>query len=185
LPAEAGCALVRAPDDLLATFDYSPRYYQLQEDELHYYKYGPQNTRGFRALKVWLGLKHLGREGYVDLIRQDIELARHLDKAVDSEPELERGPGGLSISTFRYVPEGVEDEELNRLNEEIVVALQRGGEAFISNAVVDGRYWLRTCIVNFRTTTADVEAIPGLVRRAGAEAARRLAVSGSVPAQRD
>lgn len=184
MPAEAGCVLVRTPGELLATFDYSPRYYQLQEDELHYYKYGPQNTRGFRALKVWLGLRHLGRAGYAELIRQDIELARHLDARVDAEPELERGPGGLSISTFRYVPAGVEDEdELDRINEEILVALQHRGEAFISNAVIDGRYWLRTCIVNFRTTTADVEAIPKLVCRTGAElvATAGAKVSGLSP----
>jgi aromatic-L-amino-acid decarboxylase len=169
-PTEAGCALVRRDEDLLATFDFTPPYYRLSEDELHYYKRGPQNSRGFRALKVWLGLRHLGREGYARLIEEDIELARYLDACVEDEPELEHGPGGLSISTFRYVPEGVEDEdELNRLNEEILGRLQPGGEAFVSNAVVEGRYWLRACIVNFRTTHADIEALVELVRRVGTE----------------
>jgi aromatic-L-amino-acid decarboxylase len=170
-PAEAGCALVRSDQDLLDTFDFTPPYYRLGPDELHYYKRGPQNSRGFRALKVWLSLRHLGREGYAALIERDMALARELDTIVDAAPDLERGPGGLSISTFRYVPDGVRsDEELNELNTEILGRLQTGGEAFVSNALVDGRYWLRSCIVNFRTTRADLEALVALVQRLGAQA---------------
>jgi glutamate/tyrosine decarboxylase-like PLP-dependent enzyme len=103
-------------------------------------------------------------------------LARYLDEGVAAAPELESGPGGLSIATFRYVPEGVDDEdELNRLNQEILDRLQAGGEAFVSNAVVEGRYWLRACVVNFRTTRADVEALVELVTRLGAEARAAVA----------
>jgi aromatic-L-amino-acid decarboxylase len=174
MPAEAGCALVRSDRDLLDTFDFTPPYYQLGADELHYYKRGPQNSRGFRALKVWLSLRHLGREGYADLIERDMALARELDAIIDAAPDLERGPGGLSISTFRYVPDGVTaDEELNELNTDILVRLQASGEAFVSNALIDGRYWLRSCIVNFRTTTDDLEALVSLVQRLGAEALAR------------
>jgi aromatic-L-amino-acid/L-tryptophan decarboxylase len=173
-PAEAGCALVRSDADLLDTFDFTPPYYRLGEEELHYYKRGPQNSRGFRALKVWLSLQHLGRQGYAELIERDIALARELDGLVDAAPELERGPGGLSISTFRYVPDGVtSDEELNELNIEILGRLQTGGEAFVSNALIDGRYWLRSCIVNFRTTRSDLETLVGIVQRVGAEALAR------------
>jgi glutamate/tyrosine decarboxylase-like PLP-dependent enzyme len=177
LPAEAGCALVRSDADLLAAFDYTPPYYSLDEEELHYYKRGPQNSRGFRALKVWLSLRHLGREGYAELIEEDMRLARELDELVDASASLERGPGGLSISTFRYVAEGASEEELNELNDRILAELQSGGEAFVSIAVVDGRHWLRSCIVNFRTTRADLEALVAIVERLGAGV--RTAVSGS------
>jgi aromatic-L-amino-acid decarboxylase len=174
MPAEVGCALVRSDQDLLDTFDFTPPYYRLGAEELHYYKRGPQNSRGFRALKVWLSLRHLGREGYAELIERDMALARELDEIVDATPDLERGPGGLSISTFRYVPDGVtSDEELDALNTEILDRLQTGGEAFVSNALVDGRYWLRSCIVNFRTTRADLEALVALVQRLGVEALAR------------
>jgi aromatic-L-amino-acid/L-tryptophan decarboxylase len=170
-PAEAGCALVRSDQDLLDTFDFTPPYYKLAEDEIHYYKRGPQNSRGFKALKVWLSLRQLGREGYSQLIERDIALARELDAIVDAAPDMERGPGGLSISTFRYVPEGVtSEEELNQLNTEILGRMQSGGEAFVSNALIDGRYWLRSCIVNFRTTRADLETLVELTQRLGAEA---------------
>ena len=174
MPAEAGCALVRSDQDLLDTFDFTPPYYKLGEDELHYYKRGPQNSRGFRALKVWLSLRHLGREGYAKLIEQNIALARELDALVDAASDLQRGPGGLSVTNFRYVPDGVEsDEEINALNTEILGRLQTGGEVFISNSLLDGHYWLRSCIVNFRTTRADLEALAALVQRLGAEALTR------------
>ncbi len=170
MPAEAGCALVRSDADLLAAFDYTPPYYSLDEEELHYYKRGPQNSRGFRALKVWLSLRHLGREGYAELIEEDIRLARELDELVDASASLERGPGGLSISTFRFVADGASEDELNDLNDRILVELQAGGEAFVSVAMVDDRRWLRSCIVNFRTTRADLAALVALVERLGAEA---------------
>jgi glutamate/tyrosine decarboxylase-like PLP-dependent enzyme len=79
----------------------------------------------------------------------------------------------LSITTFRYVPPDLPgdpaavEEYLSTLNEELLNRLQQGGEAFISNAVLDGRYILRACIVNFRTTLADVEALPEIVVRLG------------------
>jgi len=81
----------------------------------------------------------------------------------------------LSIATFRFVPadlrsrvgETSTEEYLNRLNQALLDTIQRGGEAFVSNALVRGRYVLRACIVNFNTTREDVEAIPGIVVRVG------------------
>jgi glutamate/tyrosine decarboxylase-like PLP-dependent enzyme len=177
-PLEAGCTLVRDPTLLLDAFSYRPPYYHLGEG-VSLYEYGPQNSRGFRALKVWLALQQVGREGYERMIGEDIRLTRHLAEAVAREPELEPGPGGLSIATFRYVPESVEKdgEYLDRLNEELLTRLQRSGDAFLSNAVVGGRFHLRACIVNFRTTRADVEALPALVTRLGADLHAELRVA--------
>ena len=63
-PLEAGCALVRDPDALRAAFAYHPPYYHFDEQATNYVDYGPQNSRGFRALKVWLALQHAGAAGY-------------------------------------------------------------------------------------------------------------------------
>jgi glutamate/tyrosine decarboxylase-like PLP-dependent enzyme len=70
---------------------------------------------------------------------------------------------------------------LNRLNEALLDRLQRGGELFVSNAVVHGRYVLRACIVNFHTTRADVDAVPAIVERYGREIDGRLRPSSISP----
>ena len=177
-PLEAGCALVRNPEALRTTFSYHPPYYHFAdqgEPTIDYHEYGPQNSRGFRALKVWLALRQVGREGYVEMIADDIQLAQELYRLVDVHPELQAFTQWLSITTFRYVPPdlapGSENIEvyLNQLNAELLTRLQKSGEAFLSNAVVKGTFLLRACVVNFRTSLEDIEALPGIVMRIGKE----------------
>jgi glutamate/tyrosine decarboxylase-like PLP-dependent enzyme len=124
-------------------------------------------------LKVWLALRLVGRDGYVRMIRDDIALAQALYQRIQTTEELQAFTQNLSIATFRFVPadlptgdEAVESY-LNDLNCELLNRLQAGGEAYVSNAVVDGTFLLRACIVNFRTELADVEALPDIVVRLG------------------
>ena len=162
---------------MIDAYSHHPDYYQFdgtkEDPPINYLDFGLQNSRGFRALKVWLGLRQVGREGYIRMIRDDIALAQALFKAVGEHPELEAVTQNLSITTFRFVPNNLMgdpvaiDAYLNKLNEELVNRLQASGEAFVSNAVVDGNYVLRACIVNFRTTLTDVEALPEIVARIG------------------
>ena len=176
-PLEAGCILVRNPQTLIDTFSSHPEYYNFgghgEDSPLNYYEFGLQNSRGFRALKVWLGFRQAGREGYIEMIRDDIALADALYRLVDAHSELQAITHSLSITTFRYVPNDLPQDEsetevyLNELNQELLNRLQSGGEVFVSNAVVDGKYVLRVCIVNFRTTLNDIEALPEIVIREG------------------
>jgi glutamate/tyrosine decarboxylase-like PLP-dependent enzyme len=174
-PLEAGCALVRDPGALRAAFAYHPPYYHFDERATNYLDYGPQNSRGFRALKVWLALRHVGAAGYRTMIADDIRLSREMATAVARHEELQLATQHLSITTFRYVPRDLRTElgtapverQLDALNRELLDRLQRGGEAFVSNAIVDGRYMLRACIVNFHTDREDVEAVPAIVARVG------------------
>src|SRR5438132_7773228 len=174
-PLEAGCALVRDLEALRTAFSYHPPYYHFDERATNYVDYGPQNSRGFRALKVWLALKQVGAAGYRKMIAGDIRLSRAMAAAISRHPELELMTQDLSITTFRYVPrdlpqslQGEERErQIDAINRELLDRLQRGGEVFVSNAVIRGRYVLRACIVNFHTTLADVEALPGIVARVG------------------
>ncbi len=176
-PLEAGCALVRDPERLRAAFAYHPPYYHFDEQATNYLDYGPQNSRGFRALKVWLALRQVGAEGYRRMIADDIRLAGAMADAVRGCDELELVSRELSITTFRYVPRDLRpnvgdpavERHLDALNRTILDRLQRGGEAFVSNAVVGGRYFLRACIVNFHTTRADVEATVDIAARVGRE----------------
>ena len=174
-PLEAGCALVRDPELLCAAFAYHPPYYHFNERAKNYVDYGPQNSRGFRALKVWLALRQVGAAGYRRMIADDIRLSQAMAEAIRRHEELELRTQNLSITTFRYVPLDLrtnrQEEEgepyLDTLNREILDRLQRGGETFVSNAVIAGRYVLRACIVNFHTSQADVQALPAIVARIG------------------
>ena len=172
-PLEAGCALVRRPDDLRNAFSYRPPYYHWDDDVLNLVDYGPQNSRGFRALKVWLALQHVGRAGYVATIAEDMRLSRKLHGLFQSHPHFEALTQSLSITTFRYVPADLRskpgepdvEESLDRLNRDLLARVEKSGEAFLSNAVVDGKFALRACIVNFRTSDEDIEALPGMLER--------------------
>jgi glutamate/tyrosine decarboxylase-like PLP-dependent enzyme len=176
-PLEAGCLIVRNPEHLRNAFAYHPPYYHFGEEVTNYVDYGPQNSRGFRALKVWLALRQVGREGYAEMIAEDIRLSRRLHAAVGQSPELEPVSQALSISTFQFVPadlrsrvsEPIVAEYLNSLNQEVLERIQLSGEAFVSNAIVRGRYVLRACIVNYRTSSADVDDLPDIVVRLGRE----------------
>jgi glutamate/tyrosine decarboxylase-like PLP-dependent enzyme len=209
-PLEAGCTLVRDPAVLPAAFRYHPPYYPEAEEgagggeppPLMYHEHGPQNSRGFRALKVWLGLRQVGREGYARMIADDVALARRLHELAAAHPELEARTLGLSIATFRYVPpdlrgaggtsntggaskaggargtDAAVEAYLDALNAELMKRLQAGGEAFVTHAVVGGRFLLRACIVNFRTSAEDVEALPENVVRLGREVDRERRPAG-------
>ena len=172
-PLEAGCALVRDVAKLRDAFAYHPPYYHFGVEAINYFDLGPQNSRGFRALKVWLAMQQVGRDGYVQMISDDIRLSRAMYDRIAQHSELEALTQGLSITTFRYIPsdlkrgEGNVESYLNDLNRELLTRLQQGGEAYLSNAVIDGKYALRACIVNFRTTLQDVEALLPLVVRIG------------------
>jgi glutamate/tyrosine decarboxylase-like PLP-dependent enzyme len=177
-PLEAGCALVRDPEALRAAFAYHPPYYHFDERATNYVDLGPQNSRGFRALKVWLALRQAGAAGYRQMIGDDIRLARALAEAVRRSGELQLITQDLSITTFRYVPPDLRtmlgdadvEQHLDALNREVLDRLQRGGEVFVSNAVVDGRYVLRACIVNFHTKREDILALVEVATRVGREA---------------
>jgi aromatic-L-amino-acid/L-tryptophan decarboxylase len=182
-PLEAGCALVRDPKLLHDTFSYRPQYYHLVEDPdddaINYFEYGPQNARAFRALKVWLCLRQAGVDGYRKMIAQNIQLAKQVYELASNNPNLEALTCSLSIATFRYVPRDLRNREnaeqyLNQLNSELLTILQRGGKVFISNAMVRGKFALRACIVNFRTSSADVEFLTELVAATGSALDTRL-----------
>ena len=166
-PLEAGCTLVKNPNHLVETYSSHPVYYNFSNNDealtQNYYEYGLQNSRGFRALKVWLTLQQVGRSGYIKMIDEDIQLSKLLFDLAKNHTELEAVTQNLSITTLRYVPSDYIDESgkknsyLNTLNEALLNELQQGGEVFLSNAIVMGKYCLRGCIVNFRTSEKDIE----------------------------
>ncbi|AYB33482.1 pyridoxal phosphate-dependent decarboxylase family protein [Chryseolinea soli] len=174
-PLEAGCTLVKDPQTLINTYSTHPVYYNFNssESQHNYYEYGFQNSRGFRALKVWAALQHIGREGYIQMIGKDIELSQLFFQLATRHPELEAITQNLSITTLRYVPTDMpgdaerKEAYLNTLNEDLLNSLQRKGDVFLSNAVIKGKYCLRGCIVNFRTSEKDIEEIINIIVKEG------------------
>jgi glutamate/tyrosine decarboxylase-like PLP-dependent enzyme len=179
VPVECGAVLVRDEPNLRATFSLVPPYLWTEEGKgfggLPWYsEYGFQQTRGFRALKLWMVLAHLGREGLVAHVSRHNELARRLSALVDGSPDLElAGPPTLSIVCFRYLPTGwqPDDPRLDDLNRAVMLAVQAGGEAFLTNAVLRDLFVLRACILHYATAEEDLVALVGVVRREGARLA--------------
>lgn len=174
-PVECGCALVRDGELLRETFSLVPPYIRTEPGKgvggLPWFsEYGFQQSRGFRALKLWMTLQHVGRDGLAKEIARHNALAQHLAALVDAEQDLVlAAPVSLSIVAFRYLPaDRADDEDLDLLNKRIVEEMQSGGEAFITGAVLHGRQVLRACIIHFRTTDDDLHALVDAVKRTGA-----------------
>jgi glutamate/tyrosine decarboxylase-like PLP-dependent enzyme len=169
----AGCVLVRDFGHLSASFHADASYIWLDDAARHgidFAMHGPQFSRGFAALKVWVSLLAHGRAAYGRRIAHDAALARYLGDLVAEHPDFElMCEPRLSICCFRYRPRGWSDGEgaLDRLNERLMTAIHADGRVYCSNAVVGGRFGLRACIVNFRTEADDVERLLGVAAELG------------------
>jgi glutamate/tyrosine decarboxylase-like PLP-dependent enzyme len=167
-PYDAGFVLMRDGAKHRAAFATAAPYLQrhargLAAGEPWLSDYGPDLSRGFRALKVWFAFKTYGAAAIGRTIAKTCHVARHLAALVDAEPELERlAPVALNIVCFRY-----RGPDPNGLNAEIVTALQESGVAAPSTTVLDGRLAIRAAIVNHRTRLEDVEILVREVLRLG------------------
>ena len=161
-PQPSACLLARDPRTLRAAFSIDAAYVredaELSGRGVNIGELGPQWSRAFIALKVWMSLAAHGTEAYARRIAHDVELARYLDDRVREHPDLESMcPVTLSIACFRYAPGGVDDATLDALNERLMIEIRRDGRTFPSNAVLGGRYSLRACFVNHRTEAGVVD----------------------------
>jgi len=110
----------------------------------------------------------------VRMIGDDCRLAEALHRAAASHPELEAFTCALSIATFRYVPRDLRgkadaEEHLNALNQELLRRIRLGGEAFLTSTELSGRFVLRACIVNYRSTRRDIDRMLAAIRAIGRE----------------
>jgi glutamate/tyrosine decarboxylase-like PLP-dependent enzyme len=133
--------------------------------------YGPDLSRGFRALKAWFNLKTHGADQIGRMIAKTVTLAKSLAARVAAEPELELlSPVPLNIVCFGY-----RGAEPDRLNAEIVADLHEAGRVAPSVTTIAGRIAIRAAIVNHRTTEDDVEALMTSVLALGRAAQLRHA----------
>ncbi|MGH3716284.1 MAG: pyridoxal phosphate-dependent decarboxylase family protein [Micromonosporaceae bacterium] len=176
LPADCGCLIYRDPAAARAAFALDADYTRVIADEpaeaYAFWDYGPDLSRRFRALKVWMTLGHVGADGIAGAIESNLDCARYAAELIEAGDDFElMAPVELSIFCFRYRPPGGASVDLDALNERIMMALQRGGSSYLSNATIHGRFALRGCVLNYRTTRADMEIMLDDVRRAAASLA--------------
>ncbi len=180
VPIECGCALIRDGALLRDAFSLVPPYLRTEEGKgfggLPWFsEYGPQQTRGFRALKLWMTIRSMGRRGIAARVERHVALARRLASKIDGAADLERlAQGPLSIVCFRYAPAALagQEERLDALNKAVMERVQAGGEAFLSGTTIRDRFALRACVLHDGTTEADIDALVEITRRAGVECAR-------------
>ena len=182
LPADCGCLIYREPERLGSAFALGADYTRItatdSEESFAFWNYGPELTRPFRALKVWMTLAHAGARAIGEAIESNLDCARHLAELVAASADFEMlAPVELSIFCFRHLDSmgrrasagspRPEDEErrLDAWNERLLAALQRGGSSYLSNAAIGGRFALRGCVLNYRTTRRDMEILLDDLRR--------------------
>lgn len=169
-PHSGGCVVVRDLTHLGESFDMYASYTVQDKDAtghgLDIGRHGPNFSRSFWALKVWLSLLAHGRAAYARRISHDAALARYLGERVRERDDFElAAPVGLSITCFSYVPPGLDlraegaEAYLSELNQRLMTEIQLDGRVFCSNAILGDRFVLRTCIVNFRTEAEEMDLV--------------------------
>lgn len=155
-PLEAGCVLVRDAETMRSTFSFVPTYLSMESDAdfVNYAEYGPQLSRSFKALKVWWSLRAFGRRAYARAIDYLCDLAAYMGERARAEPALELlAPVTLNAVCLRF--QGLTDAQ----NARLLARLLSEDVAFLGRAQVGGRYCLRACFMNLRTTREDVDCI--------------------------
>jgi aromatic-L-amino-acid/L-tryptophan decarboxylase len=185
LPVDCGCILYRDPETARTTFAHEAEYTRVigqgADEAFAFWDYGPELSRRFRALKVWMLLKGVGLQALSEAIEKDLKCARHLESLAQNSDDFEMlAPVELSIFCFRHLPPQLRDipaqenkrrareEELDLHNERLLLALQRDGSSYLSNARLRGRFALRGCVMNYRTTLRDMENLLDDLRRVAA-----------------
>jgi aromatic-L-amino-acid decarboxylase len=166
MTVECGCVFVRDAQAMRDTWSLVPPYLRDDASLPWFSEFGLQQTRGFCALKLWMVIQQIGAQGYRELISRDIALARSLQERIRRREDFELiAAGPLSITCFRYAPPGVGD--LDALNRQLLSIVQREGQVFLTSTQLDGRLALRACIVNFRTSEADLDTLLDVLAEAG------------------
>jgi len=174
VPVDAGLVLLREPRHARDAFSLVPPYLRIPDGEAPWFsEYGFEQTRPFRALKIWMAMQHIGLDGYRELISHDLDLAGYLRDQIALAPDLELLAGELSVACFRYLPPGRprDASALDDLNRRLVRAVQVAGRVFLAGTTVRGAAALRACVVNPRARHGDIDVLLSDVREHGARLA--------------
>lgn len=166
VPYDCGFAFVREMERLPRALNVGAAYLPSSDDPHPNFGFvSPENSRRARALTVWATLRAYGRTGYRKMIERHITLAEYLADRVDSASELERlADVTLNIVCFRAHPAGLNEAQLNELNDRLGAAIRADGRVFVGTTVYAGKTALRPAIVNWQTRTTDIDLLVDVTR---------------------
>jgi glutamate/tyrosine decarboxylase-like PLP-dependent enzyme len=185
-PLDAGALLVKDARRLTRSFGLQPAYLTDQLDRaserFNFYVHSFEQSRRFRALKVWMGLKHTGSAQVAAWIEANITHARRLHELAAAHPDFEPATWPtMSAICIRYAPPGLSREDQDAVHPLVARRIEESGQFWISTTELKGRTWFRICPVNFRTRTEHIDALFATMAEACAEvAAARRAESAPV-----
>src|SRR6266487_642225 len=173
LPVDVGCVIYREPEIARSAYAHEAEYTRIIGEEADeafaFWDYGPELSRRFRALKVWMLLKGVGLDSLGEAIESNLACARYFESKVRASGDFEMAARiELSIFCFRHVPahlKGESPQVIDDFNERLLIALQRDGSSYLSNTTLGGRFALRGCVLNYRTTLRDMEILLDDLRR--------------------
>lgn len=174
-PIDCGCLLYCDPSAARRAFAQAGDYVRpIGDNPIESYAFFDESlelSRRFRALKLWFSLQYHGFAAFRSSIEKDLRHAKRLEASIRRIRELQLlAPVELSAVCFRYVGDGsLSEDDLNQLNVEILRRVIQRGQVYLSNATLHFKFCLRACIVNHRTTDADIDSVPTEVLTAARE----------------
>ncbi|MDD5541783.1 MAG: pyridoxal-dependent decarboxylase [Acidobacteriia bacterium] len=190
-PIDAGCVLIRDRRHAHRTFsgsgDYAKVIAGLPGEDFAFFEHGMDLTRRFRALKIWMTFKCYGVRALRSNVEKNLKMAQYLRNRITSCEDIELlAPVELAIVCFRFIPKEFReryaretpatqralDDQLNGWNRELMTRMQRGGVAYVSNAVLNGKFALRACVLSYRTEEQDMDILVGEIQKLGRAIAR-------------
>lgn len=179
---DCGCVLVRDAEKMRRAFSLEAPYLRgtlpTEYTGLNYFEYGPEMSRSFRALKVWMSLKYLGTEGYRSLLAKNVKCVEHLDGLVRADADFEAlHKPNLFMYCFRYCPSMLKEtfknnpvqlkEKTDLLNQQIADEIQNSGQAFIMTSKLKGDVVIRLSVCSHRTTPDDIDKVFAALKNIG------------------
>jgi aromatic-L-amino-acid decarboxylase len=171
-PIDCSVLYCRRPDALKRAFSLTPEYLRTEPvgEEKNFMDYGVSLGRRFRALKLWMVIRSIGREGITNALRDHIGYARRLADMIRAHPDFElMAPVPFGTLVFRYYPKKIPDSDVNALNAKLLDTVNETGRVFLSHAKLRGNFVIRLAIGNLKTTWEDVATAWEVIKQKSAE----------------
>ena len=172
MPIDISAFYTRKPEVLKNAFSLVAEYLKTNEDNnvINYMDYGISLGRRFRSLKLWFVIRYFGVEGIIERLRDNIRLGKLFESLIDQSDRFEKlAPVPLSTVCFRAVVPGLDDEQLNEFNKNLMDKVNATGKVFISHTSLNGKFTIRFVVSSIRTTEEDVKLAWNVLNKVLAE----------------